>query len=340
MGAVSFISSYDETLVSFVPKTCPSSGYYSLFFSTFDLFHSRPLFGIIGLMLSRISVFLGLCLVACTLALQWSFPDPSAKARGLQAQSNHATPTPTPAVQVLPQDFAPRVASLSDYFSRQPVQSLSIASLAIRSDLTPRQFLSEVASFQELRTRTLAVPGWLYRLSRHMRLVDGEEVRWQVEGWYEFDAAGNLTAAYERTLDEAGNVLEPVRIVELPLSASAAILPLTVEPLLAPVSGSASLLAVPSAAPAFDYGFRAFSETSLAAGWLFSNQILYENCWYMGENYNLSNGALRMTALFFPDTGKLRTLQVYDLSGSFLKLIASLELPIEERLAQPPDFLP
>jgi hypothetical protein len=49
---------------------------------------------------------------------------------------------------------------------------------------------------------------------------------------------------------------------------------------------------------------------------------------------------LRISALYYPDTGKLRTLNVYDLGGTSLKLIASLELPIEEHLSQLPSFLP
>ena len=253
------------------------------------------------------------------------------------AEVGRASDGPTPTPQPASLDFAPSVGSLSDYFNRQPAQSPSVVSLAIRSASEPEQFLAEVGGFRALRTQAHVAPGWLHRLSRHMRLEDGQELRWQVEGWYEFDAAGNLAAAYERTLDADGKVLTPVKKVGIPEGSS--ILPLNLEPIL-PLGEDTAQPAPPLEPPVFDIGFYPFSQAALEAGWLFSNQILYENCWYMGETYNLSNGAIRVTALFYPDTGKLRTLQVYDLSGPSLKLIASLELPIEEHLSQPPAHLP
>ncbi len=277
-----------------------------------------------GLMLSKYLSSLALALLL--LSGLWLFPGRSARA------SESPTPTPQP-----PEiDFVPHTGSLADYFERQPAQPLSVVSSSIRSVSDPAGFLADLRKFHDLRAAELSIPGWLHRLTRHMKLENGKTIRWQVKGWYRFDQSGSLSEAYERTLDTDGQVDQPLRRVALPENASGTVLPVSQEALLPSLAQEAA----PINELVFDSGFHIFAESALAAGWLFSSQILYENCWYMGETYNLSNGSLRVTALFYPDTGKLRTLQVYDISGPSIQLIASLELPIEERLSQPPSILP
>jgi hypothetical protein len=276
-------------------------------------------------MLSRYLAFISLCLLLLTGL--WLLPVNGARAS--------AAPTPTPLPPTT--DFAPRTGSLADYFSLQTSQPSSVVSLAIRSELDPERFMADLEEFQAKRSQALTHSGWLHRLSRHMKLENGLEVRWQVEGWYEFDAGGNLSAAYERSLDADGNGTSPLHLVELPGHNSSIVLPLTQESLLPSLDSSSGISA---GSPSFDFGYRSFAGETLADGWLSSSQILYENCWYMGETYNLSNGSIRVSALFFPDTGKLRTLNLYDISGPSLRLIASLELPIEEHLAQRPSIIP
>jgi hypothetical protein len=278
-----------------------------------------------GLMLSKFFAYLALALLL--LSGLWLLPENNARAS--------AAPTPTPQPQEI--DFTPRTGSLADFFERQPMQPLSAVSSSIRSVSDPARFLADLRGFHGLRAAELANPGWLHRLTRHMKLENGNTIRWQVEVWYFFDQSGSLSEAYERILDADGQVDQPLRRVALPENTSDILLPVSEEALLTSLAQEA---ATPINGLVFDWGFRIFAESALAAGWLFSSQILYENCWYMGETYNLSNGSLRISALFYPDTGKLRTLNVYDLSGTSLKLVASLELPIEELLAERPSIIP
>jgi len=79
-----------------------------------------------------------------------------------------------------------------------------------------------------------------------------------------------------------------------------------------------------------DFGFSKYAQNRVAEGARLQRQTIYENCWYLSEQYTLVDQNQRVEALFNPDTGKLRRLQVFDLSQKDIRLLWRIDLAVEE----------
>lgn len=80
----------------------------------------------------------------------------------------------------------------------------------------------------------------------------------------------------------------------------------------------------------FDFGFAEYTRMRVAEGERLHRQTIYENCWYLGEQYYLVDQKQRIEALFNPDTGRLHRLQVFDLSQKDIRLVWRIDLAVEE----------
>ena len=257
-------------------------------------------------------------------------------------------PTPTPTPLVLAPPGPPTSGSLSSFF---PAWSADHPTASVYSSLASTPHASELETLVAWTTQRqqdlLAQPGWLHRYTRHFvfsqktpnSTAPAADFAYVLEGWYHINKAGQIDQAREHILDEAGSLLQSREYAAASGDWSVVgDLPFVVH--LTDLSLPFDL----------DFGFSRLAQSvSPAEGQPehdLTRHTIYENCWYLGEEFILGldgtaaqgfgAGLVKINALFNPDTGKLRTLQIFELTPGDLRLVERIELAVEERQAEPP----
>lgn len=250
------------------------------------------------------------------------------------AKSAEEQPTPQPPENM--QNKFPMMLDWQDLFPNwldqqgrdiTPVLPISVASRIIleKDPELKTRLLDEVKGYENKRYEDLASgQGWVYRMARYFSKKDGDDILYEKEGWYLLEPWGTIHKAYERVFNLDGQVIEE-NIFKDGLWKKSGFT--TIEFLMNPEINR------------FDFGFANRASQMVLAGSSLSRTTLYENCWYMGELYTLSDGINRLTALYYPDTGKIRKLEAWQLNSEKIESFWTLTLPIEENIEQPPAWV-
>jgi hypothetical protein len=182
--------------------------------------------------------------------------------------------------------------------------------------------IQEVRELAEVyRLRLVSEAGWIHRVVRSTSMNSGLDMAYELEGWYRLDEQQDLIQALEYVTSENGEISD-VRLYR--------------EGKWERKGFSQVPLGTNIRSQGFDFGFSTEAARLVQEGASLNRMTLYENCWYMGELYTLSDGVNRLSALYYPDTGKLRSLESWRLDSDGIKSLWQILLPVEERL----DHLP
>lgn len=175
-------------------------------------------------------------------------------------------------------------------------------------------------------------PGWLHLITRqvnpitgtymlHQTIWEATQGQFEQEEWILLNDQGQLSQAVTRIKSSDGQILQE-RILSDGIWRNLTL-------------GSESQ-ADPMETYLPDLGFYQETLLLLKTGMHLSKQTLYNNCWYLGEEYRITDGQKLHTAVINPDTGKLRTLKIWDVSSGQIKLVSSVDLLVEELIPAPP----
>ncbi len=203
------------------------------------------------------------------------------------------------------------------------------------------RYLFEMQQMNEKRKQYLFTePGWIRRLIRLTILKDGQEYAHESEILIQVNDANIVTQVIQTeenpTCNCPGN---PVAILAQG-GKSRPVYEMLPEELLAtqlvPSDTKEERTYIEGLSPGQilnpDFDFIAFAQSKLEEGATLQHQMIYLDCWYQGEQYSLLDGNRRIEALFKPETGRLRRLQIYDIVDGEIKLVWRIELAKEEKV--------
>jgi hypothetical protein len=173
-----------------------------------------------------------------------------------------------------------------------------------------------------------AKAGWLHLVTRHRKPAEDEpskettgSAQYTDEEWLLFDEQGITKTAVLRTYNEGGQTLRNRILINgfwSELTSSIEILP-------NPVSS-------------FDLSDSFYQSAArlVMSGQRLNKGILYQNCWFIGDKYSISDGKYSHEGVYNPDNGQLRSVASWEMSDGNIVLIDSVEVVQEERISQPP----
>jgi hypothetical protein len=181
------------------------------------------------------------------------------------------------------------------------------------------------------RENFLADPGWLKRLTRLIILQEGQEQVIERESLVQYDQNGMVIQVIEPGGNARCSCQGGPLVAWMRTGGSLSLWEMQPEEIWKALETQAYFQGIePGQELGLDFGFSQYARDRLAVGARLHRQTIYENCWYLGEQYNLVERNRRIEALFNPDTGKLKRLQVFDLSGKNIRLLWRIELAVEE----------
>jgi len=173
-----------------------------------------------------------------------------------------------------------------------------------------------------------AKAGWLHLVTRHTVPAEAEtsiettgKSQYTDEEWLLFDEHGITTTAILRSYIEGGQTLRS-RILTNGMWRDL-------------TSGSEIL---PNPVSSFDLSDSFYQNVArlVTSGQQLNKGILYQNCWFIGDKYSISDGEYSHEGVYNPDNGQLRSLASWEISDGKIVLIDSVEVVQEERISQPP----
>jgi hypothetical protein len=189
--------------------------------------------------------------------------------------------------------------------------------------------LDEIQELTERRKSDLSEAGWLHIISRRSagegNPVEGAEELtppYDQHEWLYLDESGQVTRAVVQVVDAVWRPLQTRVMVNgfwHDLSSGA-------------VSQVNSIDDFPLGVGVYDQ-----AKDLVGSDQQLNKQTLYQNCWYIGEQYTISDGKLMRYVVIDPDNAQLRAVKIMDISSGSFKMVDSLEVLKEERVSQPPD---
>jgi len=170
--------------------------------------------------------------------------------------------------------------------------------------------------------------GWLHLITRHRKPAEDEpskettgSTQYTDEEWLLFDDQGITTTAVLRTYNEGGQTLRS-RVF--------------INGIWSELTSSGERLPNPVSSFDLSDSFYQSAVRLVMSGQQLNKGILYQNCWFIGDKYSISDGKYSNEGVYNPDNGQLRSVASWDISDGNIVLIDSIEVVQEERISQPP----
>jgi hypothetical protein len=186
--------------------------------------------------------------------------------------------------------------------------------------------LEEIQTHTTLyRSLMLAEPGWVHLIIRpdgaDQTDVTHTEAESYEEGWYLLDDKARVLSAIERLVDEKGRTTQAFVFKNGSWW-----------------DASNGEMTIRGAPRFFEQGETFYRQAGrlLEQGEKLSSQTIYSNCWYIGEQYTISDGKLLLEAVFDPAMGNLRALKTWEVNEDAIELVAGIDVLKEERVPAPP----
>ena len=189
--------------------------------------------------------------------------------------------------------------------------------------------LEEILAHTELyRTLILSEPGWVHLIIRpdgyDQTDVTHTEAESYEEGWYLLDDQAQVYSAIERLVDEKGRTTQTFVFNDGSWWDT--------------TTGETIIRGAPRYFETGEVFYRQAGRL-LAQGEKISSQTIYSNCWYIGEQYTVSDGTYLFEAVFDPAMGNLRAVKTWELVEGAIELVSGIDVLKEERVAGPPAAL-
>jgi hypothetical protein len=190
----------------------------------------------------------------------------------------------------------------------------------------PTSLLAEIQAHTRLyHSVMLAEPGWVHLIIRpdgfdHLDITRTFAESYQ-EGWYRLDDNAEVITAVEKLVDEKGRDTQTFIFQRGEWREAA--------------SGDVVIRNLPGFFKQADTFVQQVARL-LAQGEQLSSQTIYSNCWYIGEQYTVSDGDFRFEAVFDPAEGNLKALKTWQVTDSAVKLVSGIDVLKEEHLPAPP----
>jgi len=202
------------------------------------------------------------------------------------------------------------------------------------------RYLNEMQEMNEKRKQyLLAEPGWIRRLTRLTILRDGQEYAHESEVLIQVDGTGIVAQVIETEANPNCNCQGGPVVAWARGANTKPIYKMQPEEMLKTQVSTADVEErtyieglSPGQPLSLDFDFVTFAQNKLREGATLQHQMIYLDCWYQGEQYSLLDGNRRIEALFKPETGRLRRLQVYDIVDGSIQLVWRVELAKEDKV--------
>ena len=229
----------------------------------------------------------------------------------------NSSPEPGPSA-----DSQPIATSTSDQVLH-PTELAPLKSINLDQESS---LLEEILAHTELyRALILSEPGWIHLIVRpdgyDQTDVTHTEAESYEEGWYLLDDQAQVFSAIERLVDDKGRTTRTFVFNNGSWWDS--------------TTGETIIRGSPRY---FEIGETYYQQAGrlLAQGEKISSQTIYSNCWYIGEQYTVSDGTYLLEAVFDPAMGNLRALKTWELNEGAIELVSGIDVLKEERIAGPP----
>ena len=202
-------------------------------------------------------------------------------------------------------------------------------------DAAPLKPVSQVQKsylIEEIRAHTvlyssvmLAEPGWIHLIIRPDGTISTDITRPEAEsyeeGWYLLDSQAEVLSAIVSLVDERGST------VQIFLYKNGSWWDVS--------SGETIIRGAPSYFKQGDIFYQQAGRL-LEQGEKLSSQTIYSNCWYIGEQYTISDGNLLREVVIDPAMGNLRALKTWQRNDDAIELVSGIDVLKEERVNSPP----
>jgi hypothetical protein len=186
--------------------------------------------------------------------------------------------------------------------------------------------IEEIQAHIELyQSEMLSEPGWVHLIIRpdgyDKTDVTYPEAESYEEGWYLLDDQAQVLSAIERLVDERGHTTKTFVFKNGSW-----------------VDTSNGEVIIRGAPRFFEQGETFYQQVGrlLQQGEKLSSQTIYSNCWYIGEQYTISDGKLLREAVFDPAMGNLKALKTWEINEAAIELVVGIDILKEERVPTPP----
>ena len=186
--------------------------------------------------------------------------------------------------------------------------------------------VDEIQGHTELyRSMMLSEPGWVHLIIRpdgydNTDITHTEAERYE-EGWYLLDDRAQVLSAVERLVDEKGHPTQTYVFTNGSWRDA--------------TDGKVVIRGMPMY---FEHGDTYYRQAARLQeqGEKLSSQTIYSNCWYIGEQYTISDGIYLLEAVFDPAMGNLKALKTWELAEGAIELVSGIDVLKEERIPTPP----
>ena len=221
---------------------------------------------------------------------------------------------------------SPELQATSTFASDQESFLIDPAPLKPVSQVQKSALIEEIRAHTDLyHSAMLAEPGWIHLIIRpdgsNTTDITRPEAESYEEGWYLLDDQAQVLSAIESLVDEHGNTVQTFVYKNGSWW---------------DVSGGETI--VRGEPNYFKQGDIFYQQAGrlLEQGEKLSSQTIYRNCWYIGEQYTISDGNLLREAVIDPAMGNLRALKIWQRNANAIELVSGIDVLKEERVTSPP----
>ena len=186
--------------------------------------------------------------------------------------------------------------------------------------------MDELQAHTELyRSMMLTEPGWVHLIIRpdgydKTDITHTAAERYE-EGWYLLDDRAQVHSAVERLVDEKGHTTQTFVFTNGSWRDAS--------------NGKVIIRGLPRY---FEQGVTYYRQAArlLEKGEKLNSQTIYSNCWYIGEQYTISDGKFLLEVVIDPAMGNLRVLKTWELVDGAIELVSGIDVLKEEHVLKPP----
>lgn len=222
---------------------------------------------------------------------------------------------PSPDLQATPISASNQEFVLTDLPALKPISSGGKSSL-----------IEEIQAHTELyRSQMLSEPGWVHLIIRpdgsDQTDITRPEAESYEEGWYLLDDQTQVLSAIETLVDERGNTVQTFVFKNGGWWDTS--------------NGEAIIRGAPRYFEQSEIFYQQVGRL-LEQGEKLSRQTIYSNCWYIGEQYTISDGKFLREAVFDPAMGNFKALKTWERNEDTIQLVSGIDVLKEERVSTPP----
>jgi hypothetical protein len=221
---------------------------------------------------------------------------------------------------------SPGLQATSVLASNQDGVLVDPAPLKPVSQVKKSSLIEEIQAHTDLyRSVMLAEPGWVHLIIRPAGYdktnITHTEAESYEEGWYLLDDQAQVLSAIETLVDERGQTKQIFIFKDGGWWDAS--------------NGEAVIRGAPQY---FEQGEIFYQQAGrlLEQGEKLSSQTIYSNCWYIGEQYTISDGKFLREAVFDPAMGNFKALKTWERDEDTIELVSGIDVLKEERVTTPP----